>query len=276
MGEQAAAPTASPSPRRSTTSVPDAEARPGARRARQGARQARPRGRRQDAARGAGALRRRGPDRRHRRRPAREPLRAAPGARDQGLEDHPAQATTSPTRSPRPTSASWPRSPASRRSASRCRTSAAAWCGSATSTAAARRAPRRWSPGSARTSAARAIWTDLQKMPHALIAGTTGSGKSGSVNAILSSILLHASPNEVRLVLVDPKRVELNHYEKHPAPADAGGHLAAPGRQRAGQPDRRDGEPLRGDGGGALAQPRRAEPGPRRRRASRRCRTSSA
>ncbi|MBM3667490.1 MAG: DNA translocase FtsK [Actinobacteria bacterium] len=61
-----------------------------------------------------------------------------------------------------------------------------------------------------------AIWTDLQKMPHALIAGTTGSGKSGSVNAILSSILLHASPNEVRLVLVDPKRVELNHYEHVP------------------------------------------------------------
>jgi DNA segregation ATPase FtsK/SpoIIIE, S-DNA-T family len=61
-----------------------------------------------------------------------------------------------------------------------------------------------------------AVWTDLQKMPHALIAGTTGSGKSGSVNAILSSILLHSSPNEVRMVLVDPKRVELNHYEKIP------------------------------------------------------------
>jgi S-DNA-T family DNA segregation ATPase FtsK/SpoIIIE len=64
--------------------------------------------------------------------------------------------------------------------------------------------------------AGHAVWTDLQKMPHALIAGTTGSGKSGSVNAILSSLLLHASPNEVRLVLVDPKRVELNHYERIP------------------------------------------------------------
>jgi DNA segregation ATPase FtsK/SpoIIIE, S-DNA-T family len=60
------------------------------------------------------------------------------------------------------------------------------------------------------------IWVDLQKMPHALIAGTTGSGKSGSVNAILSSLLLHASPNELRLVLVDPKQVELNHYEQIP------------------------------------------------------------
>ena len=60
------------------------------------------------------------------------------------------------------------------------------------------------------------IWVDLQKMPHALIAGTTGSGKSGSVNAILSSLLLHASPNELRLVLVDPKQVELNHYERVP------------------------------------------------------------
>ena len=108
-----------------------------------------------------------------------------------------------------------------------------------------------------------AIWTDLQKMPHALIAGTTGSGKSGSVNAILSSILLHASPNEVRLVLVDPKRVELNHYENIPhllTPVVTSPRLAA---NVLGQPDRRDGEPLRGDGGGPLAQPRRAEPGAR-------------
>ena len=61
-----------------------------------------------------------------------------------------------------------------------------------------------------------AIGADIAKQPHVLVEGTTGSGKSGCVNAMLSSILLNASPNDVRLVLVDPKQVELNHYEHIP------------------------------------------------------------
>jgi DNA segregation ATPase FtsK/SpoIIIE, S-DNA-T family len=62
----------------------------------------------------------------------------------------------------------------------------------------------------------RAIGIDLAQQPHVLVAGTTGAGKSGAVNAMLASILMRSSPNDVRLVLVDPKQVELNLYEHIP------------------------------------------------------------
>ena len=61
-----------------------------------------------------------------------------------------------------------------------------------------------------------AVWADLARMPHILIAGTTGSGKSGCINAILTSILLRATPDEARLILIDPKKIELNYYESIP------------------------------------------------------------
>ncbi len=61
-----------------------------------------------------------------------------------------------------------------------------------------------------------AVWTDLARMPHILIAGTTGSGKSGCINAMLTSILLRATPDQARLILIDPKRIELNYYESIP------------------------------------------------------------
>ena len=85
----------------------------------------------------------------------------------------------------------------------------------------ARKHPSRIAVGLGKDNSGRYIVADIAKMPHVLIAGQTGSGKSVCINSIIASILFRASPEEVRLILIDPKVVELSIYNDIP-------HLVCP------------------------------------------------
>lgn len=85
----------------------------------------------------------------------------------------------------------------------------------------ARRHPSRLAVGLGKDNSGRYIVADIAKMPHVLIAGQTGSGKSVCINSIIVSILYRATPDEVKLILIDPKVVELSIYNGIP-------HLIAP------------------------------------------------
>ena len=109
------------------------------------------------------------------------------------------------------------------------------------------------------------VIADLAPMPHLLVAGTTGSGKSVGLNCMILSLLYRMSPDQCRLIMIDPEDARTQHLRRHPAPARAGRDRAGQGDPRAQMDRRADGGALPDDG-----QPRRPPAGQLQRQGARR------
>ena len=110
----------------------------------------------------------------------------------------------------------------------------------------------------ARTSSGKPMVVDLATLPHLLIAGRTGTGKSVCLNTIIVSMLMTRRPDEVRMLMIDPKMVELSSLQDAAALDAPGGHRHAQGRGDPGLGRRQDGRALRAVGPGRRAAHLRA------------------